>query len=307
MIEPHTARLSLRSVAALRSIRRREFVGLLGGAAAAWPLAARAQQADDRVQVLLSRILRLQDEVIADKITQFIREIESQIGWTTQLPWSAGTIDQRRFDGLRLLRQVPAITELAQLDDAGIEQLKVSRLAMDVVASKQDFSQDPKFTEAMANKVYYGPVYLRSQLATYPHMTLALAGTRRGAGVSVAMVSLALVWEIVRKMKVGEHGVAYIVDAQGRVIAHSSMIVQVRDAQNRLIEQVDSSLFLHDLSSLAQVQAARAAGFGSGSGVVQAGRDINGREVLAAYAPIAGPGWLVFVELPVAEANAPAR
>ena len=30
--------------------------------------------------------------------------------------WSAGTIEQRRFDGLRLLRQVPAITELAQLD-----------------------------------------------------------------------------------------------------------------------------------------------------------------------------------------------
>ena len=67
----------------------------------------------------------------ADKIEEFITQIESQVGWTTQLPWTDGTLDQRRFDALRLLRQVPAITELAQIDAAGHEQLKVSRLTMD--------------------------------------------------------------------------------------------------------------------------------------------------------------------------------
>jgi hypothetical protein len=71
----------------------------------------------------------------ADKIEEFITQIESQVGWTTQLPWTDGTLDQRRFDALRLLRQVPAITELAQIDAAGHEQLKVSRLTMDVVGS----------------------------------------------------------------------------------------------------------------------------------------------------------------------------
>src|ERR671937_1966976 len=104
----------------------------------------------------LIRIQREQAESAAAKIGQFIKEIESQVGWTTQLPWSAGTIDQRRFDGLRLLRQVPAITELSQLDSSGREQLRVSRLAMDVVASQADFSKEPKFAEAVAHKVYYG-------------------------------------------------------------------------------------------------------------------------------------------------------
>src|SRR5580765_8071899 len=83
----------------------------------------------------LIRIQREQADAAAAKIGQFVKEIESQIGWTTQLPWSAGTLEQRRFDALRLLRQVPAITELAQLDAQGREQLRVSRLAMDVVGS----------------------------------------------------------------------------------------------------------------------------------------------------------------------------
>src|ERR1700726_2195925 len=80
----------------------------------------------------LIRIQHEQAEAAAAKISQFIKEIESQVGWTTQLPWSAGTIDQRRFDGPLLLRPAPAITELSQLDATGHEQLRVSRLAMDV-------------------------------------------------------------------------------------------------------------------------------------------------------------------------------
>ena len=51
----------------------------------------------------LIRIQREQAEGAAEKIGLFIKEIESQMGWTTQLPWSASTIEQRRFDGLRLI------------------------------------------------------------------------------------------------------------------------------------------------------------------------------------------------------------
>ena len=270
-------------------MRRRHLI-LIAAAAAVWPLWVYAQQGD-RVRALEIRILSLQAECAAEKIGQFIKEIENQMGWTTQLTWSASTIEQRRFDGLRLLRQVPAITELAQLDATGKEQLRVSRLAMDLGPQHRDYSHDPKFTEAVAKKAYYGPVYFRSeQPANFrePYMTLAVAGTRLDAGVSVAEVNLKLIWDLVTTMKVGEHGVAYVLDGQGRVIVHP-----------------DISLVQRDFSSLTQVQAARTAGSGPVTGALQVARDINGREVLAAYAPVARPnlGWLVFVELPVEEAK----
>ena len=239
-------------------------------------------------KVSLIRIQREQAEAAAAKIGQFVKEIESQLGWTTQLPWSAGSIEQRRFDALRLLRQVPAITELAQLDAAGKERLRVSRLAMDVVASGTDFSKEPKFTEAVARKVYYGPVYFRRE--SEPYMTLAIAGTRRDAGVSVAEVNLKLIWDVVSQIKVGERGHAYVVDAQGRLIAHPDISLVLRNT---------------DMSRLAQVSAARTATGGEAPERVQESEDIAGRKVLTAYAPVAPLGWLVFVELPAAEAYAP--
>ena len=147
----------------------------------------------------LVRIQREQAEAAAGKIGQFISEIESQVGWTTQLPWSAGTLEQRRFDALRLLRQVPAITELAEIDSTGHEQLRVSRLAMEVVGSGNDVSKEPAFTEAVAHKVYYGPVYFRRE--SEPYMTLSLAGTRRDTGVSIAQVNLKLIWDVLSKIK----------------------------------------------------------------------------------------------------------
>ena len=175
----------------------------------------------------LIQIQHEQAEAAATKIGQFVNEIQSQLGWTTQLLWSTETIEQRQFDALRLLRQVPAITELSQVDASGKEQLRVSRLAMDVVGSGLDLSKEPKFTEAVKNKIYYGPVYFRRE--SEPYMTLSLAGTRRDAGVSIAEVNLKLIWDVVSKIKVGQNGHAYVVDGRGRLIAHPDISLVLRN------------------------------------------------------------------------------
>src|SRR5438046_10696342 len=87
------------------------------------------------------------------------------MGWTThpQVVTGAAALEQRRIDDFRLLRQVPAITEISQLDARGREQLRVSRLAMDVVGSGTNFSGDPKFKEASAGRTYFSPVCVRKE------------------------------------------------------------------------------------------------------------------------------------------------
>jgi hypothetical protein len=234
----------------------------------------------------LVRIQREQAQGAAEKIGSFIKEIESQMGWTTQLTWSGSNIEQRRSDGLRLLMQTPAITELAQLDPNGKERLRVSRLAPDLGPSEKDYSHDPKFTEAVAKHVYYGPVYFRRQAE--PYMTLSVAGTRLDAGVSVAEVGLKFIWDVVSQIKVGEHGQAYVIDADGRLIAHPDISLVLRDT---------------NILKLALNQGARAsttpwwcAGCRS--------EPIHGHSVLSASAPISPLGWHAFVQLPAEEAYA---
>ena len=273
----------------------------------------------------LIRIQHEQAAAAAAKISQFVKEIESQLGWTTQLPWSAGSLENRRFDALRLLRQVPAITELAQIDSTGKERLRVSRLAMDVIDSGMDLSKEPKFTEAVKNKVYYGPVYFRRE--SEPYMTLSLAGTRKDAGVSIAEVNLKLIWDVVSQIKVGEHGHAYVVGAQGRLIAHPDISLVLRNTDMSKLVQVQTALTeLAELvkqqeEAAAALQAAQAASGARTSpqqapppppprpatpsaDSLQGALNIQGQEVLTASAPIWPLRWIMFVELPVQEAYA---
>ena len=236
----------------------------------------------------LVTLQREKAEAAATRIEQYIRDIEHQLGWTALPQVGAGgnPIDQRRFEYLKLLRQVPAITEVAWIDASGREQLKVSRLAMDVSGADTDLSRDPKFLEAKSGKIWYSPVYFRKE--TEPYMTISRpAGA--GGGVTIAEVNLKFVWEVVSRIKIGQAGLAFVVNSAGTLIAHP-----------------DISLVLQktDMTKLAQV-AALGQGAGDEGTAPPIARDVKGVEVLTAHARIPTLNWTVFVELPLAEAFKP--
>ena len=239
-------------------------------------------------RMLLVRIQRQQAETAALRISQFIREIEGQLAWATQLPWSTENLDEWQFDTYRLLRQVPAITEVTQLDSSGRAQFHMSRVEPNVIGTEPDHSTDPAFVGAVSNKIYYGPV--RFVRESEPYMTLAMAGVRREYGVIVAQVSLRFIWDVVSEIKVGEHGQAYVVDPQARLIAHPDISMVLRNI---------------DLSHLGYVRAALASQLDVQEDSEPIVRDVQGREVLSAHTRAPPLGWLVFVDLPVEEAYAP--
>ena len=226
----------------------------------------------------------------AQTIEQYIKEIEGQLGWTTHASLLPGpsSIEQRRFDFLRLLRQAPAITELAYIDADGKEQLRVSRLSMDVASTGIDRSADPAFAVAREARRYASPIYFRKE--SEPYMTLAVTGASRRSGVTIAEVNLKFIWDVITRIRIGNSGLAYAVDDKGLLIAHPDIGLVLRKS---------------DVSSLQQIKAALASRQSTPAEQTIIAHDRNGRSVLTAFARVNPLGWTVFVEQPLSEAYQP--
>jgi signal transduction histidine kinase len=262
-------------------------------------------------QRAIVRVERAKAVAAAAGIERFLKEVEQQVRETTRTAsddpdasqvgqgklgfrqgLGAAMAEQRELDFLRLLRNVPAISELSYLDLAGKEQLRVSRLDPDVVGSQEDFSRAPKFVEARTGKTYWSPVHFKHESA--PYVTLAVPVGTYAIEVTTAEISLGAVLKMVSQIEVGPGGHAYVVDSRNHLVAHPD---------SRMLRQK------RDLSALVQVKSARAdrSGPTADAPLAVVADGLGGRWVLAAHAEIAPLGWLLFVELPAADAYAPLR
>ncbi|MBK8741142.1 MAG: HAMP domain-containing protein [Betaproteobacteria bacterium] len=199
---------------------------------------------------------------------------------------AGGVYEQRYMDFLRMLRNVPAIITLRQLDSDGAERLSVSVVELDALNSGKDHSKSPEFLAAQSEKRYFGPVFSRDE--SEPHMLVAVALAETAPEVIVAEVNLKAIWDVVSRLRVGKAGYAYVVDANGRLIAHPdlSMVLQNRD-----------------LSNTPQVKAAHldATAEAKDDAPFIMAKGLDGGEVLAVFANIPHLRWSVFIERPLAE------
>jgi signal transduction histidine kinase len=221
----------------------------------------------------------------ASRIEQYIGRIEQQLAYAALPQLDASDVELRRIEFLKLLRQAPEVTDIAQLDGTGHEQIAVSRLGMDNVGSGKDRSQEPAFRNAKRGQPWFGPVYFRKE--TEPYMTIALRSGGDNGPVVVADVNLKFIWDVVSRIKIGEKGKAYVVDGNGFLIADPDIGLVLRKT---------------DLSALPHVKAAIADTKSEDLTLVST--DLAGTPVLASVAPIESLHWNVFVEQPVAEVYA---
>jgi len=233
----------------------------------------------------LDQLLGVQATSAAAEIHDFIYGITNDLGWLVQLPWNDEPDERRRTDALRLFRQAPAIVTLTLLDHRSLERLYISRIGLNRIDSRTDRSIDPAVIGARAARTWFGDVtYNRG---SEPHLTIAIFGNRPSVGTVIAEVNLKLIWDVISAIKVGKTGFAFVLDRPGRLIAHPDISLVLRGA-----EEATSRPF----------QAIRDAIGSAGS---TTGRDINGRDVAAAAAPVAGPDWTVVVQQPLSEAFGP--
>jgi class 3 adenylate cyclase/HAMP domain-containing protein len=220
-------------------------------------------------------------EATARRIEQSISELERQISWVTRA--SVVTLEQRRADYAQLLNQVPAISQLSQLNGNGREQLRLSRTTISV-ASGTDFSRDIRFTETVARGVSFAPAFFRDK---HPFMSIAVAHSGFNAGVTVADIDLGFLADFLGDAQVGKLAYAYVVDQRGQVLASSARGPEVAK----------------DLSKLPQVAALIA----PAGRALASGSDAEGQAVLTASTVVPKLGWFVLFEQPTAQALAPIR
>ena len=277
------------SARARRSLFRKYFLALF--AAVVIPLlvsgASDAWFGYRDLRANLSLRLRAEANAAAARIQAFLDRVRSQLEWTVQLPWTDGADERHRLDVLLLMRQAPAITEVTLVDGNGAERLRVSRTDPDVVMSGVDRSADPAVIGARASHVWFGPLALHR--GSEPFITVAVAGSRSSAGVTIGEINLKLIWEVISAIRVGKTGDAFVLDRAGRLVAHSDISLILGGENNPVVAPLRAL----------QISAHRTD--------VASGEDAQHRAVLAAAAEIVGPDWTTFVEQPIAEANGPIR
>ena len=221
----------------------------------------------------------------ASRIEQYIRQIQQQLAFAALPQLDASDVELRRIEFLKLLRQVPEVTDIAQVDGDGRERVLVSRLGMDVLNSGKDRAAEPAFRGAKRGQPWVGPVYFRKE--TEPYMTIAIRSGSDTGPVTIADVNLKFIWDVVSRIKIGDKGKAYVVDRNGYLVADPDIGLVLRKT---------------NLSDLAHVRAA-ADGLDADDAALLS-KDLAGTPIIASVAPIESLDWKVFVEQPVSEVYA---
>lgn len=242
-----------------------------------------------------ARSQQMQATAVAVRIGDFLGSVERQVTDSAALPWNMGLLsaEAQRDEFERLLKLAPAVAEITGVDHEGRERVFVSRLDPNRLRDGRIPLDVALLRERQSRTVAYGTPYFRDD--TEPYVALAVGGVNARAGTTIAHINLTFVSEALRQIGSESGTLAYVVDANGRLLAHPDLRLVLAQSDFSMREPIAQARAGVDSTAEVPVPIS-----------VRATND-NGEEVFASAARIPGPAWLVVIEQPLRELQADVR
>lgn len=238
--------------------------------------------------LIISRQIRISQDA-ANLVKEFIDEKFRIINQVVLVNDLVSVPDRRELVLGKLIGQTSSFRQLLLIDVQGKELQKVSRLSSLIKFSLEDKDINLLLSTVGNKKNYISEVHF-DQYTQEPIIAIAVPivsifGDVQGA--LIAEVNLKFMWDLISEIKIGEKGLAYVVDKQGNLLAFRDVgQVLKRDNLKRLDEVRQ---FVSDNDETSEKTA-------------EISKGIQGNYVVSSYSSLGNPNWAVITELPVGEA-----
>jgi PAS domain S-box-containing protein len=196
----------------------------------------------------VEEIQKRQSILALDKISSFIHEQEIALGAAVK---TFNLIEMDHEEQYRILAKLLSsagdsqhrdiYSSITLLDSKGKELAAVSRSLFITDADLGERSRaDEYLVPVNSGEIYYSPVFFNEQTGE-PYLKISVPisdlRTMRVKGVLVAEIRMNYMWDVIANVRVGESGSAYMLDRNGRVIAHPNPSVVLRGTYFNVPEQ----------------------------------------------------------------------
>ncbi len=226
----------------------------------------------------------------ANTVVGFIQDKLSVLETTARLLDPGATSPQERDRILNhLLGPYPVFRNLILLDSKKQKMAAISRLSREGSDKLDKRFGNDLFTQTRRDKIYVSPVYV-DDVTSEPMILMAVPVNDvfgNYHAVLIAEVNLKFMWDLVGGMKVGNTGLAYVVDKQGKLIAFGDISRVLKGENTSNVKVVDE--FMKDTEPTTENRVIFFTG-------------INGESVIGTYVSLGNPDWALVTELPAAEA-----
>ncbi len=190
----------------------------------------------------------------------------------------------------KLLGLEPAFRQLLLFNSEKEELLRVSRASKLLSVQLVEYDGNELFSKTNRGENYISSSVYIDNTTSEPMVIMAVPITDIFGdfkGTLIAETKLKFMWDVVAEIKIGNNGLAYVVDKEGTLIAFSDVSRILKGENLKYLSEVEE--FAGGNEVIHKNEAALA-------------RGIQGNYVVTNHAHLVSPDWAVVVELPFTEA-----